>query len=75
MKKMMSEIGLCHDNWKYRSKISLPHIAHLRCCKLRCITIGILTLVMLQQALKESSHVQFSFNVKYSTELPLQSVV
>jgi hypothetical protein len=43
MKKMTSEIALCRDHWKYRSKISLPHIAHLRCRKSRCIAIGILT--------------------------------
>jgi hypothetical protein len=28
-KKMTSEIGLCCNPWKYRSKISLPHTAHL----------------------------------------------
>jgi hypothetical protein len=27
MKKMTSEIALCRDHWKYRSKISLPQIA------------------------------------------------
>jgi hypothetical protein len=27
IKKMTSEIALCRDHWKYRSKISLPHIA------------------------------------------------
>jgi hypothetical protein len=43
IKKMTSEIGLCRDHWKYRSKISLPHIAHLRCRKSCCIAIGILT--------------------------------
>jgi hypothetical protein len=42
MKKMTSEIALCRDHWKYRSKISLPHIAHLRCRKSRSIAIGIL---------------------------------
>jgi hypothetical protein len=44
MKKMTSEIALCRDHWKYRRKILLPHIAHLRCRKSRCIAIGILTL-------------------------------
>jgi hypothetical protein len=43
---MTSEIALCRDHWKYRSKISLPHIAHLRCRKSRCIAIGILTLII-----------------------------
>jgi hypothetical protein len=42
---MASEIGLCCELWKYRSKKSLPQIAHLRCGKSRCITIGILTKV------------------------------
>jgi hypothetical protein len=43
IKKMTSEIALCPNHWKYRSKISLPHIAQLRCHKSRCIAIGILT--------------------------------
>jgi hypothetical protein len=41
--KMASEIGLCHELWKYRSKKSLPQIAHLRYRKSHCIAIGILT--------------------------------
>jgi hypothetical protein len=44
---MASEIGLYRELWKYRSKKSLPQIAHLRCRKLRCIAIGNLTLVLL----------------------------
>jgi hypothetical protein len=40
MKQMTSEIALCRDHWKYRSKISLPHIAHLHCRKSRCIAVG-----------------------------------
>jgi hypothetical protein len=31
--------------WKYRSKKSLLQIAHLRCHKSRCITVGNLTLL------------------------------
>jgi hypothetical protein len=41
--KMTSKIGLCRKHWKYRSKKTLPQIAHLRCRKSRCIAIGILT--------------------------------
>jgi hypothetical protein len=33
------------EHWKYRSKRTLPQIAHLRCRKSRCIAIGILTFV------------------------------
>jgi hypothetical protein len=54
MKKTTSEIGLCGDHWKYRSKISLPHIAHLRCRKSRCIAIGMLTLDVLRVSMKNA---------------------
>jgi hypothetical protein len=40
VKKIASEIELCRKLWKYRSKESLPQIAHLRYRKSRCITIG-----------------------------------
>jgi hypothetical protein len=41
--KMTSKIGLCREHWKYRSKKTLPQIAHLHCRKSRLIAIGILT--------------------------------
>jgi type VI protein secretion system component VasK len=44
---MASKIGLCHELWKFRSKKSLPQIAHPRCRESRCIAIGNLTLVIL----------------------------
>jgi hypothetical protein len=37
---MVSEIELCRELWKYRSKQPLPQIAHLRCRKWRCVAIG-----------------------------------
>jgi hypothetical protein len=37
---MKNGIALCRKLWKYRSKNSLPQIAHLRRCKLRFIAIG-----------------------------------
>jgi hypothetical protein len=40
VKKMAAEIALCNKLWKYRSKKSLPQMAHLCRRKLCSIAIG-----------------------------------